>query len=145
MNKHQIAAIATALQRGAATAGRRLQVGGVGLAVAVLAAGCGSSTSTTTDRSATQSQAPTSPAGAHSGWTGIGAPVSAFESAHPPVTGQAGYGSGPTYPGPGQCCEFTELSTGRAAGQSRRWVHAGARNRHVGRGREAGGSRADAE
>jgi hypothetical protein len=113
MNKHQIAAIATALQRGAATAGRRLQVGGVGLAVAVLAAGCGSSTSTTTDRSATQSQAPTSPAGAHSGWTGIGAPVSAFESAHPPVTGQAGYGSGPTYPGPGQCCEFTELSTTR--------------------------------
>jgi hypothetical protein len=110
MNKRQIAAIATALQC-AAAARRRLQIAGVGLAVAVLAAGCGSSTSTTTNRSATQTPAPTSPAGAPSSWTGTGAPLSAFESTHAPVTGQPGYGNGPSYPGPGQCCEFTELST----------------------------------
>lgn len=110
MNKRQIAAIAIALQC-ATAAKRRLQVAGVGLALAVLAAGCGSSSSTTTNRSATQTPAPTSPAGAPSSWKGMGAPLSAFESTHVPVTGQPGYGNGPSYPGPGQCCEFTELST----------------------------------
>ena len=42
------------------------------------------------------------------------APLSAFSTAHPPQEGGGqlgGYGSSTSYPGPGQCCEFVDLST----------------------------------
>jgi hypothetical protein len=91
------------------------QIVAAGLAVAVLGAGCGGSSSTKNSTSKAQSPAPTSAAGAHAGWTGMGAPLSAFETAHPPQTGgcPAGgcYGSVIPYTGQGQCCEFEALST----------------------------------
>ena len=119
MSKRHIAAIEIALKCACARARRRLQITAAGLAVAVLAAGCGGSTSTTSSTSAAQSRVPSSTASAHSGWTGIGAPLSAFETAHSPQTSpdacpQGGcYGNGvfPAYVGQGQCCEFVDLST----------------------------------
>jgi hypothetical protein len=113
MSKRHIAAIEIALQCACAGARRRLQIAAAGLAVAVLAAGCGS-TSTKSSTSAAQSPVPSSTASAPSGWSGMGAPLSAFATAHPPQNGggqAGGYGSSTSYPGAGQCCEFVELST----------------------------------
>jgi hypothetical protein len=119
MSKRHIAAIEIALQCERAGARRRLQIAAAGLAVAVLAAGCGGSTSTTSSPSAAQSPPRTSTASAPPGWTGMGAPLSAFQTAHPPQTSpnacpQGGcYGNAlaPQYVGEGQCCEFDALST----------------------------------
>jgi hypothetical protein len=110
MSKRHIAAIAIALQCACAGARTRLQIAAAGLAVAVLAVGCGGSTSTKSSTSAAR----TSPASAPSSWSGMGAPLSAFATAHPPQEGggqAGGYGSSTSYPGVGQCCEFVELST----------------------------------
>jgi hypothetical protein len=119
MSKRHIAAIALELQCACAGARRCLHVTAAGLAVAVLAAGCGGSTSTTSSTSAAQSRMPSSTPGAPSGWTGMGATLSAFETTHSPQTSpgacpQGGcYGNGvfPAYVGQGQCCEFVDLST----------------------------------
>jgi hypothetical protein len=119
MSKRHIAAIEIALQWACAGSWRRLQIAAAGLAVAVLTAGCGGSTSSTSSTSAAQSPARTSTASAPPGWTGMGAPLSAFETAHSPQTSpgacpQGGcYGNGvfPAYVGQGQCCEFVDLST----------------------------------
>jgi hypothetical protein len=119
MSKRHVVVIAIALQRACAGSWRRLQITAAGVAVALVAAGCGGSTSTNNRTSATQSRLPSSTAGAHSGWTGMGAPLSAFETAHSPQTSpgacpQGGcYGNGvfPAYVGPGQCCEFVDVST----------------------------------
>jgi hypothetical protein len=119
MSKRHIAAIEIALQCACAGSRRRLQIAAAGLAVAGLAAGCGGSTSTKSSTSAAQSRVPSSTASAHSGWTGMGAPLSAFKTAHSPQTSPAAcpqggcYGNGvfPAYVGQGQCCEFVDLST----------------------------------
>ena len=114
MSKRQSAAIEFPLQCGCACFWRRLQTVTAVLAAAVLTVGCGGSTSTKSSTSAAQSSA-----GPPSGWTGMGAPLSAFETAHSPQTSpgacpQGGcYGNGvfPAYGGQGQCCEFVDLST----------------------------------
>ena len=83
MSKRLIAAIAIALQCACAGSWRRLRIAVAGVAVAVLAAGGGGSASTTNSTSAAQSPARTSTASAPSGWSGMGAPLSAFATAHP--------------------------------------------------------------
>lgn len=110
MSTRVSAAMAIALQLACAGSLRRLRVVGAGFAVAVLVASCGGSTST----KSTTSAARTSTGSAPSGWSGMGAPLSAFATAHPPQEGRGqpgGYGSSTSYPGPGQCCEFVDLST----------------------------------
>jgi hypothetical protein len=79
--------------------------------------------------SAPKHTTPTAIGSAHAGRTGIGAPFSAFEAAHPPVTDPSAcpapptltnvqtsggcYGNPitPAYAGAGQCCEFESVST----------------------------------
>jgi len=56
-----------------------------------------------------------STSGAPSGWTGMGARLSAFRAAYPRVASEDGYGSAPGHP-PGQCCEFHDVSTTGLAG-----------------------------
>jgi hypothetical protein len=104
-----IAAMAIALQCACAGSLRRLRVVGAGLAVAVLVASCGGSTSTKSSTSAARASTGSAP----SGWSGMGAPLSAFATAHPPQEGggqPGGCGSSTFYAGPGQCCEFVDLS-----------------------------------
>jgi hypothetical protein len=110
MSKRITAAVVMAFQCACVGSWRRLRITAAGLAVAALVAGCGGSTSTTS----TTSAARTSTARVPSGWSGMGAPLSAFATAHPPQEGggqAGGYGSSTSYPGPGQCCEFVDLST----------------------------------
>jgi hypothetical protein len=119
MSKRHISAIEIAPRCACAGARRRLQIAAAGLAVAVLAAGCGGSTPTKSTTSAPQSPVPSATASAPAGWSGMGAPLSAFETAHSPQTSpgacpQGGcYGNDvfPAYVGQGQCCEFVDLST----------------------------------
>ena len=112
-------AVAIALRDACAGSWRRLHIAAAGLAVALLAAGCGGSTPTEHSTRARQSRAPSATAAARAGWTGMGAPLAAFKTAHAPQTSpgacpQGGcYGNGvfPPYAGQGQCCEFVDLST----------------------------------
>jgi hypothetical protein len=119
MSKRPIAAIAFGLRCACGSTRRCAQIPAAGLVVAVLAAGCGGSASITNTTKAAQSPTRTSTADAPAGWSGMGAPLSAFETAHSPQTSpgacpQGGcYGNDvfPAYVGQGQCCEFVDLST----------------------------------
>jgi hypothetical protein len=93
----------------------RSHIAAIAAAVAVLAGGCGGSSAATSSTSGTQTPAQTSTASAPPGWTGMGAPLSSFQTAHPPDTSGCAtggcYGGGIPYTGQGQCCEFVDLST----------------------------------
>jgi hypothetical protein len=107
MSKRVTGTMAIALQSACTGSWRRTRIAAAGLAVAVLVASCGGSTSTKSAARASTGSAP-------AGWSGMGAPLSAFATAHPPQEGggqAGGYGSSTSYPGPGQCCEFVDLST----------------------------------
>jgi hypothetical protein len=118
MSERPIATIEIALKGACGRTRRWAQTPVAALVAAVLAAGCGS-VSTTNGTKAAQSPARNPTVSAPAGWSGMGAPVSAFETAHPPQMSPGAcpqgdcYGNAvsPAYIGQGQCCEFVDLST----------------------------------